>query len=237
MKLGVNIDHVATLRQARGGDVPDPIVAAKICIRTGCDSVVCHLREDRRHINDDDLKNLRKFVKTKLNLEMSCAQEIVNIALKVLPDQATLVPERREEITTEGGLDVLTNQKTVEQVVKSLGSAGIVVSLFIDPEQSQIEAAKHTGVESIELHTGKYANACNESEVKLELQNLKTSAKFARSLDLNVFAGHGLNYENVKKIVEIGEIEELNIGHSIVSRAVFIGLENAVKEMLALLGR
>lgn len=234
MRLGVNIDHIATLRQARGGDVPDPIVAAEICIRTGCDSVVCHLREDRRHINDDDLRNLRKSVKTKLNLEMSCAQEIVNIALKVLPNQATLVPERRQEITTEGGLDVLTNQKTVEQVVKRLGSAGIVVSLFIDPEQSQIEAAKHSGAQCIELHTGRYANACNESEVRLELQNLKTGAKFARSLALNVFAGHGLNYENVKKIVEIGEIEELNIGHSIVSRAVFVGLENAVKEMLTL---
>ncbi len=237
MKLGVNIDHVATLRQARGGDTPDPIVAAQSCIRLGCDSIVCHLREDRRHINDEDLRNLRKSVKSKLNLEMSCAQDIVNIALKVLPDQATLVPERREEITTEGGLDVIANQKTVKQVVERLGSAGIAVSLFIDPEQPQIEAAKRTGVECIELHTGRYANASNESEVKFQLQNLKTSTRFARSLTLNVFAGHGLNYENVTKIVEIDEIEELNIGHSIISRAVFIGLENAVQEMLALLGR
>lgn len=237
MRLGVNIDHVATLRQARGQDSPNPIVAAQICEQVGCDSIVCHLREDRRHINDDDLKNLHKIVKTKLNLEMSCAQEIVNIALKILPDQATLVPERREEITTEGGLDIISNQKTVERVVRRLTSGGIVVSLFIDPEKPQIEAARHTGVECIELHTGRYANAQTKSEVKGELQNLMQSAKFARSIDLQVFAGHGLNYENVKRIVRIKDIEELNIGHSIISQAVFVGLENAVKEMLGLIKR
>ena len=235
MKLGVNIDHVATLRQARGEGVPEPIVAAQICERTGCDSIVCHLREDRRHINDDDVGNLRRIVKTKLNLEMSCAQEIVNIALKILPDQATLVPERRQEVTTEGGLDVVTNQKRVKQIVESLSLAGIAVSLFIDPQEPQIKAAKEVGVRYIELHTGRYANANTAAEVNSELQSLRKSAKFARGLSLQVFAGHGLNYDNVKKITRIHEIEELNIGHSIISHAVFVGLENAVKEMLALI--
>ncbi|MBL7091958.1 MAG: pyridoxine 5'-phosphate synthase [Candidatus Omnitrophica bacterium] len=235
MKLGVNIDHVATLRQARGGGAPDPIVAARICSLAGCHSIVCHLREDRRHINDEDVKNLRKIVKTKLNLEMSCAKEIVGVALRMKPDQATLVPERRKEITTEGGLDVIANRKTISRVVKTLSSAGIPVSLFIDPEEPQVEAAKQAGVECIELHTGRYANAATLTETEIELQNLLRSARFARGLSLKVFAGHGLNYENVKQIVEIGGIEELNIGHSIIARAVFSGLENAVKEMLALL--
>ncbi len=235
MQLGVNIDHVATLRQARKIDVPDPVMAARIALRAGCDSIVCHLREDRRHINDDDLEQLRKIVKTKLNLEMSCAEEIVNIALKIKPDQATLVPERREEVTTEGGLDVVSNQKVISRIVRDLSSKGISVSLFIDPEKSQIEAARHAGVECIELHTGRYANARTETELNLELQNINQNAKFARSLDLEVFAGHGLNYENVKKILKIKDIEELNIGHSIVARAVFFGLENAVKEMLTLI--
>ncbi len=235
MQLGVNIDHVATLRQARKIDVPDPVMAARIALRAGCDSIVCHLREDRRHINDDDLEQLRKIVKTKLNLEMSCAEEIVNIALKIKPDQATLVPERREEVTTEGGLDVVSNQKVISRIVRDLSSKGISVSLFIDPEKSQIKAARHAGVECIELHTGRYANARTETELNLELQNINQNAKFARSLDLEVFAGHGVNYENVKKFLNIKDIEELNIGHSIVARAVFFGLENAVKEMLTLI--
>ncbi|UCB57225.1 MAG: pyridoxine 5'-phosphate synthase [Candidatus Omnitrophota bacterium] len=235
MKLGVNVDHVATLRQARRIDVPDPVLAAQICEGAGCDSIVCHLRQDRRHINDKDLDELRKVVKTKLNLEMSCAQEIVDIALRVKPDQATLVPERREEVTTEGGLDAAANKKIVRDVVKTLSSAGIAVSLFIDPEKAQIEAAKATGVECIELHTGRYANACTGPEIASELATLSESARFARSLGLQVFAGHGLNYENVKEITEINDIEELNIGHSIISRAVFVGLENAVKEMLDLI--
>ncbi len=235
MRLGVNIDHVATLRQARGEGRPDPIFAAQVCEGAGCDSIVCHLREDRRHINDDDLRNLRRIVKTKLNLEMSCAEEIVNIALKVKPDQATLVPERREELTTEGGLDVAAKRKVVGRIVKKLSSAGILVSLFIDPQESQVEAAGEAGAQSIELHTGKYANAHIESEANIELQNLIRSAELGRRLALKVFAGHGLNYENVKAIAEIGDIEELNIGHSIISRAVFAGLENAVKEMISLI--
>ena len=234
MRLGVNIDHVATLRQARGEKMPDPIFAAQVCEEAGCDSIVCHLREDRRHINDEDLRNLRRIVKTKLNLEMSCAEEIVNIALKIKPDQATLVPERREELTTEGGLDVATKRKVVGRIVKRLSSAGILVSLFIDPQEAQIEAAGEAGAQSIELHTGRYANAHIESEANIELQNLIRSAELGRRLNLAVFAGHGLNYENLKPIAGIGNIEELNIGHSIVSRAVFVGLENAVKEMLAL---
>jgi pyridoxine 5-phosphate synthase len=235
MHLGVNIDHVATLRQARREKAPDPIQAAEICEQAGANSIVCHLRQDRRHINDADLKNLRKVVKTKLNLEMSCAREIVDIAREVRPEQATLVPERREEITTEGGLDVATRQREVSAVVKRLNSSGIVVSLFIDPEQSQIKAARDCGVENIELHTGRYANARAESKINLELQQLSQSARFASSLKLNVFAGHGLDYQNAKRIMEIAEIEELNIGHSIIARAVFVGIENAVKEMLNLI--
>jgi pyridoxine 5-phosphate synthase len=235
MKLGVNIDHVATLRQARGEDAPDPVIAAGICEQAGCDSIVCHLRQDRRHINDNDLKKLRGMVKTRLNLEMSCAEEIVEIALRIKPDQATLVPERREEITTEGGLDVVSNQQRVAQVVKRLQSGGIEVSLFIDPEKPQIEAAKQSGAECIELHTGRYANAGSQPELQEELRSLKESAERARALKIKVFAGHGLNYENVKQVVRIREIEELNIGHSIISRAVFSGLENAVKEMIGLI--
>lgn len=235
MRLGVNIDHVATLREARREKAPDPVGAARICEQAGANSIVCHLRQDRRHINDADLKNLRKIVKTKLNLEMSCAPEIVDIALETKPEQATLVPERREEITTEGGLDVRAHQREVTDVVKRLNSSGIGVSLFIDPEQSQIKAAKDCGVESIELHTGRYANAGDQLKINLQLQQLADSVRLGRSLNLNVFAGHGLNYENVKRIVEIGEIEELNIGHSIIARAVFAGIENAVKEMLNLI--
>ncbi|MCQ9208077.1 MAG: pyridoxine 5'-phosphate synthase [Omnitrophica bacterium] len=234
MNLGVNIDHVATLRQARRGQVPDPIIAAQTCEKVGTASIVCHLRQDRRHINDHDLEKLRQIVTTKLNLEMSCTQEIVDIALEVLPDQATLVPEKREEVTTEGGLDVIAHHARVAQVVKSLSLSGIMVSLFIDPEKPQIEAAKQAGASCIELHTGKYANARNQSEAKRELEILKESVKLARNIGLQVFAGHGLNYENVKKVTEIEEIEELNIGHSIISRAVFVGIECAVKEMLTL---
>lgn len=235
MKLGVNIDHVATLRQARRGEVPDPIEAAAICEAAGCDSIVCHLREDRRHIHDEDLKKLRRQVKTKLNLEMSCAQSIVNIALEILPDQVTLVPERREELTTEGGLDVAANRKLIEPVVRKLSAAGIAVSLFIDPEEAQIKVAATLNVDSIELHTGKYANAGNVDEAARQSQVLLQSAQFGRQLKLHIFAGHGLNYKNVPRIARISEIEELNIGHAIISRAVFTGLKNAVTEMLALI--
>ena len=237
MRLGVNIDHVATLRRARGIAVPSPIAAAQICERAGCDSIVCHLREDRRHITDEDVKELRRVVKTKLNLEMSCAKEIVDAAVRIKPDQATLVPERREELTTEGGLDVISNLSLVSRVVERLNSAGILVSLFIDPEESQIKASRQTKAKCIELHTGRYANAFSETKRQSELEKLKQGAKIARGLDLRTFAGHGLNCENVKQVVEISEIEELNIGFSIIANAVFIGLENAVKNMLSLVRR
>ncbi|MBN3038923.1 MAG: pyridoxine 5'-phosphate synthase [Candidatus Omnitrophica bacterium] len=232
MKLGVNIDHVATLRQARRAKAPDPIKAARICEEAGCDSIVCHLREDRRHINEGDLRLLRKTVKSKLNLEMACAEEIVKIALEVLPDQATLVPERREEITTEGGLDVLNNRKRVAEVVERLQDAGMIVSLFIDPQESQIRSASEIKVKCIELHTGKFANASSAEEVKKELRQLKTGAQLGLKLGLEVFAGHGLDYDNVKDILQINKIQELNIGHSIISRSIFVGLDKAVSEMI-----
>lgn len=233
-KLGVNIDHVATLRQARRTTEPDPIAAAIICELAGCDSIVVHLREDRRHINERDLRILKEIVKTRLNLEMSVAKEIVDIAIDVRPDQATLVPERRQEITTEGGLDVISGEKSIKEVIKRLQSAGIRVSLFIDPVNSQIEAANRVGAGFIELHTGKYAEAKLEEENIRELQNLINTTQFAINLGLRVNAGHGLNYQNVKKVARISGIEELNIGHSIISRAVLVGLERAVREMLEL---
>ncbi|MFH1045590.1 MAG: pyridoxine 5'-phosphate synthase [Candidatus Omnitrophota bacterium] len=235
MKLGVNIDHVATVRQARGGAVPDPLAAAGECERAGCDSIVCHLREDRRHINDNDLIRLKKTLTKKLNLEMSCARGIVAIALKIVPDQATLVPERRAEITTEGGLDVITHYQRIKEVTAALATARIPVSLFIDPERQQIEAARSLGANCVELHTGKYANASTARQMQKELLMLKDSARFATQCGLKVFAGHGLDYENVIRIAAIPEVEELNIGHSIISHALFVGLEKAVREMLGLI--
>ncbi|MDD5431770.1 MAG: pyridoxine 5'-phosphate synthase [Candidatus Omnitrophica bacterium] len=229
--LGVNIDHVATLREARKGDVPDPVIAARICEAAGADSIVVHLREDRRHINDNDVFVLRKTVRSRLNLEMSIAKEIVEIACRVSPDQATLVPEKRQELTTEGGLDVVSNFEKVKSAVKKLQSCGIDVSLFIDPELRQIDAAKKSGVKMIELHTGKYADAKNKKEQVKYYKEIKKASIFASKCGLNVFAGHGLDYNNVKEIAKIKQIEELNIGYSIICRAVFVGLDRAVKEM------
>jgi len=234
-KLGVNIDHVATLRQARGESEPDPVSAALICEKAGCDSIVAHLREDRRHINDNDVKQLRKKIKTKFNLEMSINEEIVNVVMDIRPDQATLVPERRKEITTEGGLDVFSNSKRISDIITKLHSKGIKVSLFVDPERRQIEASKKAGAGIIEIHTGRYANAKKPKDTERELSAVLNAAKIGRELGMSVNAGHGLNYINVKQIAAIKEIEELNIGHSIISRAVFAGLENAVKEMLVLI--
>jgi len=235
MKLGVNIDHVATLRQARGGSEPDVIHAALACEAAGADSIVAHLREDRRHINDNDVRNLRRLVKTKLNLEMSIAPEIVRVACRVRPDQATLVPERRQELTTEGGLDTRKNFKRVKKAVTKLEAHKIAVSLFIDPEVKQIESAFETGAKIIELHTGRYANAKGNSARRRYLLEIDNAVSYARSLGLVVNAGHGLDYQNVLSIARIGEIEELNIGHSIISRAVFTGLAQAVKEMAGLM--
>lgn len=233
--LGVNIDHVATIREARKITYPDPVEAALVCQRSGADSIVCHLREDRRHIQDKDLLNLKKEVKVKLNLEMAVSNEIVKIALDVKPDQATLVPEKRRELTTEGGLDILSEKNKVKEVVKKMQESGIKVSLFVDPDEGQIKASKEVGVGMIELHTGSYANAKNEKSLKKEYDILRKSAELAKRMGLKVFAGHGLNYENTKPLTNIKEIEEYNIGHSIVARAVFVGLGNAVKEMKALI--
>lgn len=230
-KLGVNVDHIATLRQARGGIEPDPVLAARIVESAGANSIVVHLREDRRHIQDRDLKILRKTVKTRLNLEMSVAAKIVNIAVKIRPDQATLVPEKRQELTTEGGLDVVRFKAKIERAIRKLQSQGIAVSLFIDPIKNQIKAAKKIGADSIELHTGRYADSKNKKSQKKYLKQLMDATYYARKIGLMVNAGHGLNYQNTKAVAQIPGIEELNIGHSIVSYAVFKGLHQAVHEM------
>ncbi len=233
--LGVNIDHVATLRQARGVTEPDPIEAAGICEKAGCDGIVVHLREDRRHINETDLRALRKTVNAKLNLEMSVAPEIVAIACEVKPDQATLVPERRQELTTEGGLDVMGQKDNIARVVKDLQKEGIVVSLFVAPDPDQVVASSEVGAQLIELHTGRYANTAAGEDQNYELAKLVEAKDLAIGLGLRVAAGHGLNYQNVKPVAQIPGIEELNIGHSIISRAVFSGLGEAVREMKALI--
>lgn len=235
VKLGVNIDHVATIREARKALEPDPVEAARICEEAGCDSIVCHLREDRRHIKDYDVVRLRKAVKTRLNLEMSVAKEIVDIACKVVPDQATLVPEKRLEITTEGGLDVKKNFNKVKLAVSRLRAKGIDVSLFINPVKEQIDASSKTGARIIELHTGVYANAHSERACMRESRRLNDATAYGLSLGLEVNAGHGLDYINVKGVAQIRGINELNIGHSIISRAVFVGLSQAVKEMKGLI--
>ncbi|MDP3786890.1 MAG: pyridoxine 5'-phosphate synthase [Candidatus Omnitrophota bacterium] len=234
-KLGVNIDHVATLRQARGGVEPEPVLAASLCEAAGCDSIVSHLREDRRHINEKDLYILRKTIRTRLNMEMSIAKEIVGIALKVRPDEATLVPERRKELTTEGGLDCVKYGREISEVVHKLRQKGIVVSLFIDADRKQIDAATKTGAEFLELHTGEYANAKDNHVRQTQLKKLVEATEYTIRSGLRVNAGHGLNYSNVSAVAKIEGIEELNIGHSIISRAVFVGLDRAVKEMLALI--
>lgn len=234
-KLGVNIDHAATLRQARFGIEPEPVFAALICEASGADGIVVHLREDRRHIQDNDVFILRKVIKTKLNLEMSIASEIVKIACKVKPDQSTLVPERRQELTTEGGLDVAGNFNKIKNAIKKLHDSGIGVSLFIDPERKQIEAAKKSGAKIIELHTGRYADAKDPRSEDKYFNELQRAAGFALDKGLVVNAGHGLNYYNVSRVAKIKGIEELNIGYSIICRAVMVGLSRAVKEMKQLI--
>jgi pyridoxine 5-phosphate synthase len=231
MRLGVNIDHVATVRQARGIDVPDPVAAAAIAELAGADGITVHLREDRRHIQDRDVRILRQTIKTKMNLELANVPEIVAIALELQPEDICIVPERREEVTTEGGLDVIGNVAALTATTRRLMDAGCRVSLFIDPEADQIAAAAETGAEFIELHTGRYAEAQGESEAVQCLTALRTSTAAARELGLRVNAGHGLNYRNVKPVAGIAGIEELNIGHAIVARAVLVGLDTAVREM------
>ena len=235
-KLGVNIDHVATVREARKVDEPDPVFAAQLCEKAGCDSIVCHLREDRRHINDDDLKRLKKAIKARLNLEMSINKGIVRIACRVKPDQATLVPEKRQELTTEGGLDVVKKKKAIRNAVQALTKNGIEASLFIDPEFDQIYSSRMVGVKIIELHTGEYANAKRRRERTDALKRIECATIYALRLGMVVNAGHGLNYANVKDVARIPGINELNIGHSIVARSVIVGVERAVQEMLELIG-
>jgi pyridoxine 5-phosphate synthase len=234
--LGVNIDHVATLRQARRASYPDPLYAALLAEQAGADSITLHLREDRRHINDRDVVVMREALQTRMNLEMAVTDEMIRNALKVRPQDACLVPESRQEVTTEGGLDALGQSARVGEAVAALAGAGIRVSLFIDPEQAQIEAARRAGAPVIELHTGAYAEASGGARAR-EFERLRNAAKFAASLGLTVNAGHGLNYHNVEPIAAIPEIIELNIGHSIIARAVIDGLGKAVRDMKELMRR
>lgn len=235
MKLGVNIDHIATIREARGGKEPDPIYAAILAELGGCHGITVHLREDRRHIKDRDVKILRQIIKTKLNLEMAATEEMVNIALLVKPDQVTLVPEKREELTTEGGLNILENFEYICKVVSTLQKKKIMVNLFINPEREQIKSAEKTGAMGIEIHTGCYSNAYEEKEVERELKRIEKAVQEASKLNLKISAGHGLNYQNVRPIAQIPFIKELNIGHSIVSRASLLGMTQAVREMVELI--
>lgn len=228
------MDHVATLRQARRIDEPDPVIAAGIAELAGAEGIIIHLREDRRHIQDRDLYLLKETVKTKLNLEMAAAEEIVRIALRVRPHMVTLVPERRQELTTEGGLDVRRQMKTLAQTVGRLKRKRIAVSLFIDADPAQIRAAREVGADIIELHTGHYAEAKSEKEVRRHLEKIAEGAALGAQLGLKVSAGHGLNYVNIKRFQGIREIEEYSIGHSIIARAVYVGLDQAVREMVAL---
>ena len=232
MKLGVNIDHVATLRQARGGAAPEPVYAAAVAEQAGASGITVHLREDRRHIQDRDVRLLRETVQTKLNLEMAVAPDVMEVALQVRPQCCCLVPERRQEVTTEGGLDVAGQLAQVRNCVVKMQSVCTVVSLFIAPEEEQIIAAAKSGAQFIELHTGSFANAKGESEQNFELDRLIIAAEKAHSLGLRVNAGHGLDYFNAHLMHHVPYLEELNIGHSIISRAVFTGLAQAVREML-----
>ncbi len=235
MRLGVNIDHVATVRQARGVDYPDPVAAAAIVEMAGADGIVVHLREDRRHIHDRDLAILRKTVKSKLNLEMAANDEIIDIALETVPDMVTIVPERREELTTEGGLDVETYYDKLAVLTERMHAKEIFVSMFIDPEPKAIELSRKMGSDAIELHTGRYCDASTPAEREKELERIRAGVEEGLKWGLQVNAGHGLNYFNVKPIAMIPGVEELNIGHSIIARAIFVGLDRAVRDMRALI--
>ena len=234
-RLGVNIDHIATLRQARAGADPDPIAAAVLVELAGADGVVVHLREDRRHIQERDLRLFKEIIKTKLDLEISATAEMVKIALHFKPQVVTLVPEKRLELTTEGGLDVIGHREELQQAIATLRDGGIMTSLFIDPDLEQIKTAHRISADYIEIHTGRYANVQTEKERRAEADVILNAARYAAKLGLGVNAGHGLNYVNVRPLARIPEIEEFNIGHSIVARAVLVGLEKAVREMKQLL--
>jgi pyridoxine 5-phosphate synthase len=234
-KLGVNIDHVATVRQARGAQYPDPVAAAMLAELGGADQITLHLREDRRHIQDRDLKMMRQTVGARLNLEMAAVKEMMEIAYDVRPDSVCLVPERRQELTTEGGLNVVENMEAVRKACVFLRDGGIEVSIFIDPEPDQIRAAHRAGAAAFEIHTGKYCDAPPGKTRKEELERIVDAAKAGRKIGMKVNAGHGLNYSNVHDVAAIQEIEEFNIGHSIVARAVLVGMERAVREMADLI--
>ncbi len=235
IRLGVNIDHVATVRQARGVTYPDPVAAAALVEMAGADGIVVHLREDRRHIQDRDLAILRKTVKSKLNLEMAANDEIIAIALETGPDMVTIVPERRQEVTTEGGLDVETHFDKLKEMTKRMHGRGIFVSMFIDPEPRAIAVSKELGSDAIELHTGRYCDAATPDERQKEYERIRLGVEEGLKHGLRVNAGHGLNYFNIKPIARLAGIEELNIGHSIIARAVFVGLDRAVRDMKALI--
>lgn len=235
MKLGVNVDHIATLRQARRGIYPDPVVAALLAQRAGCDSIVAHLREDRRHIQDRDIILLKQVLRAPLNLEMSINPAIVALACRIKPSQATLVPERRQELTTEGGIDLVRQAQQVKEVIKQLKAAKIKVSVFIDPMRKQVEQAKKVDADIVELNSGKYSQAKTKLAIKQQLDKIKQASGYAKQIGFFVACGHGLNAENVKPIAQIKAIEEFNIGHSIISKSVFIGLVAAVEEMISLI--
>lgn len=232
-RLGVNIDHVATIRQARGGTEPDPVAAAAMAELAGADGITVHLREDRRHIQDRDVMLLRRTVQTHLNLEMAATDEMVAIAMKVVPDYVTLVPEKRQELTTEGGLDVVKHTQKLARQVELLHQAGITVSLFVDPDLEQLKASARLKADYVEIHTGTYCDARGKNR-NAELAKLEEAIKAGRRLGLGVNAGHGLNYRNIRPLLALGGVEEYNIGHSIISRAVLVGLDRAVREMAAL---
>jgi len=235
IRLAVNVDHIATIRQARGTTEPDPVLAAGICELAGASGIVVHLREDRRHIQDRDLALLRQTVKTRLNLEMAATKEMLAIAAATGPDMVTLVPEKRKELTTEGGLDVARNRQKIEKAIEKMTKAGIPVSLFIDPVQKQTQTAREIGATFVELHTGRYCDAKTNDEREREFDKIRESAEAASAEGLLVNAGHGLDYRNTQRVAALNTIEELSIGHAIISRAVLVGLDKAVREMLALI--
>ncbi|MDE3058386.1 MAG: pyridoxine 5'-phosphate synthase [Bacteroidota bacterium] len=234
MRLSINIDHIATLRQARRGDEPDPVSAAVLCELAGADGIVCHLREDRRHINDRDVRLLRQTIKTKLDLEMAATEEIISIALDVVPELVTLVPEKRRELTTEGGLNVAEQKQHLSKAIERFHAKNISVSLFVDPVKAQLDAAAEIHSDMIELHTGEYTNAKNENEQKKLLHTIRSIAEYGKKIGMGVNAGHGLNYQNVEAVAAIGAIDEMSIGHAVISRAALVGLDRAVREMAEL---
>ncbi len=236
MRFALNVDHIATIRNARGETQPDPVTAALIAEQAGADGIVCHLREDRRHINERDVRLLRELITTKLDLEMAATEEIIKIACDIGPELATIVPEKRQELTTEGGISVIDSVSHLRDTIKELHNSEIEVSLFIEPDINQIDAAAEIEADFIELHTGVFANLLTEEEQFDELEKIRLASKHAKKLGLGVNAGHGLNYQNIKIFRELTDIDEVSIGHAVIARAVFTGLEEAVQEMISLIG-